>query len=539
MNIFNLVLQLKFILIKYKIKKHNKFFFNYQKKKLSRNILIEITHMASTNVCYSYISKVLSKLFNANLVGYKFTINNNYINKILFKIINVLGLMNIDIYKSFGVKKFIFFNPEKNKNKNNFYENILKNIKNKTDLENLSIYGIHIGDLIYDSYLRYKKKPTIDFYSKEFIFFFYDCMDIFLKWNAYFKRNNIAAVVVTHTVYLNAIPLRIAIKNNILAYQINLKSIFLLNKKECFAYKQYKFYPKIFSKFSVHDKRKSLIEAKNRLDLRFKGEIGIDMSYSKKSAYRNISNRRLIKKSNKIKILVASHCFFDSPHSYGNNFFTDFYEWLEFLGKISLVTDYDWYIKTHPDFFPLTLDVVKVFVKKYPKFILLNPETSHNQIINEGINFALTIYGTIACEYAARGLPVINASVNNPHIKYDFSINPKNFNSYKKILMNLAQVKLRIKKEKVYEYYYMQNLYYKNALIFGNYNNFIKKIGGYEKTLTIDFYNYYLKNFNVDEHKLLLSSIEKFVKSKYYMSDIFFKDLNNKVNKFIVKNLNN
>ena len=105
--------------------------------------------------------------------------------------------------------------------------------------------------------------------------------------------------------------------------------------------------------------------------------------------------------------------------------------------------------------------------------------------------------------------------------------------------MNLAAVKFKIKKEKVYEYYYMHNLYYKDALFFGNYSKLLKKAGGYEKTLTIDFYNYYLNKFNIDEHKLLLSNIEKFVKSKYYNYDIFFKDLYNEVNKFVVKNLNN
>ena len=105
------------------------------------------------------------------------------------------------------------------------------------------------------------------------------------------------------------------------------------------------------------------------------------MPYSTKSAYEKKYPFRLINKSNRIKVLVASHCFFDSPHSYGNNLFPDFNEWLNFLGTISLKTNYDWYIKTHPDYNPLTLEVIKKFIKKFNNFTLLPSDTSHNQII--------------------------------------------------------------------------------------------------------------------------------------------------------------
>ena len=44
------------------------------------------------------------------------------------------------------------------------------------------------------------------------------------------------------------------------------------------------------------------------------------------------------------------------------------------------------------------------------------------------------MYGTIGFEYAAMNIPVINASLNNPHIAYDFNINPKTRENYQKIL---------------------------------------------------------------------------------------------------------
>ena len=53
--------------------------------------------------------------------------------------------------------------------------------------------------------------------------------------------------------------------------------------------------------------------------MRFEGKIGVDMRYSTKSAYGKIKKKKTYKSIKKIKILIAAHCFSDSPHSYGYN----------------------------------------------------------------------------------------------------------------------------------------------------------------------------------------------------------------------------
>ena len=47
------------------------------------------------------------------------------------------------------------------------------------------------------------------------------------------------------------------------------------------AYKDFKLFPKIFSKLSIKEKNEGLKIAKERLDSRLKGRVGVDMSYSK------------------------------------------------------------------------------------------------------------------------------------------------------------------------------------------------------------------------------------------------------------------
>ncbi len=47
--------------------------------------------------------------------------------------------------------------------------------------------------------------------------------------------------------------------------------------------------------------------------------------------------------------------------------------------------------------------------------------------LKRGINAALTIHGTVGSEYPFFKIPVINASLNNSHIKYNFNLHPKKY----------------------------------------------------------------------------------------------------------------
>ena len=59
----------------------------------------------------------------------------------------------------------------------------------------------------------------------------------------------------------------------------------------------------------------------------------------------------------------------------------------------------------------------------------------------------LTVNGNIVVgEYPYFGIPAINASLNHPHINYNFSVTPKNKNEYLRLIKNLSLLKYKIKK---------------------------------------------------------------------------------------------
>ena len=122
------------------------------------------------------------------------------------------------------------------------------------------------------------------------------------------------------------------------------------------------------------------------------------MSYSKESAFSKFFHKKNpIPNSNKVNILICTHCFFDNPHAYGeykkSNLFIDFYEWINFLSKMSHKTDYNWFIKPHKDYLPGTIEIISNLMKKFSNIKLVSPDSSFHQL-KLNLDHVLTVYGS-------------------------------------------------------------------------------------------------------------------------------------------------
>ena len=521
---------LKKIIIKKKIKKKFSLLFKNGKKNCNKKkiVLTEFGNATFHHIASAYLCDILSNKFNAKIVAYpgfqllSSDIDQNLITKIKWKIGNLFSIKSFGIHNSFGVENIFWpkINREINSKALKEFNKYDKMIKSKSDLENYKIKNILIGDLIYDSFLKKKLSSTLDTDSEEFKFFFLESLKLFYFWENYFKMHDIKSLVLYHSVYVSALPLRFALSRKIPTYVYSIEKLYRLTDSRKFYGLEYLDYKKKFKFFSQIKKNNNINLSEKKLSRRFEGRISSDMIYLSKTAYGEINKKRVLKKTDKIKILIAPHSFCDAPHCFGNNFFSDHYEWLENLGKISNETDYDWYIKCHSDFttyFDNTVDLVKKFALKYPKIKYLNSNTSHNQLIKEGINFVLTVNGSIAGEYPYFGIPAINASLNNPHVNYNFSITPKNRNEYLKSIRKLKLSKIKIKKNEVLEHYYMKNEFFNNKWFFQDLNEVKKSLNGYKNFFRINMYQYWIKNFDLDSHNKLYKKIKNFVDSKKYI----------------------
>ena len=515
------------------IKNNKSVFFNKDKK--NSKILVEFNAYHPVHIAISYLANVIAKKNKSEINAfYNYSlltspIKNTIFNEFKWKIGNFFSLKNFGIYRSFGVKKI--FKPtlslENEGVSEKYFNKIYSKIKNKEDVLKIKFDGILVGDLIYDTYLKHYIKPTLDIKSQKFYFLLKNFILLYLFWKSYFKNNKVSAVIGAHTPYSFGLILRMAIQKKIPTYATSSRFVFYLNKDMPYMHGQFKSYAKTFQKFDDKIKIKALSLAKKKLKLRFNGMGGakVDLISSEKSSFGSKKFKQLIKSSNKIKVLIFPHDFFDAVHVFGNTLFADFYEWLMYLGKLSEKTNYDWYIKNRPNYDgkfkiyqPATNKYINDIIKKFPKIKLLPNTYSHHQIIKEKVDFALTCYGSVGVEYPYFNISTINASKNNPHINYKFNYHPKTKKEYESLIKNLHKIKkakkVNFSKSEIHEYYFMRHIYMDKNWLFDDLQEMINFVGGYDGQFKPRLYKYWIKKFSDEKHNRIIGSLNRFIDSK-------------------------
>jgi hypothetical protein len=220
----------------------------------------------------------------------------------------------------------------------------------------------------------------------------------------------------------------------------------------------------------------------------------------------------------------------------GEHLFPDFYNWFLYLCRISKKTNYSWYVKTHPNFgsdwskyIKYERKVVTDVLKDFSNINLLPSNITHNQIAKEGIDVVLTVHGTVGLDYALLNIPTINASLNNPHINYNFTYHPKSITELTKMILNIKKITKikKIKKSEIIEYYAMKNIFFSKNWLFHDYEKTIRDLGSYHDFWKHKMYNYWIENFELNKHSKINKDLENFVNS----NNIYLLN-NNDVGKF-------
>lgn len=155
-------------------------------------------------------------------------------------------------------------------------------------------------------------------------------------------------------------------------------------------------------------------------------------------------------------------------------------------------------------------NIYQKIIIKYPKLKLLNPEITHNDIINKlKIDGILTVFGSVGHEYPLFRIPVINAG-NNPHSGYDFNFNPKNLKEYKKLILNFRNIKIKKNvQKKIYEFYGVHHL-----IDYSFFSNFIDNINEKIGFDSFQIYYEFIKKINLEIHCSKINIYNKFINDK-------------------------
>ena len=128
--------------------------------------------------------------------------------------------------------------------------------------------------------------------------------------------------------------------------------------------------------------------------------------------------------------------------------FTSYEEWLKNVLLIAKkITNVNWIIKIHPanifrDNISLEEKLINRVFKKLPQNIkIVKPNTDINTFsFFKSIDYALTVRGTVGCELACYGIPVITAGTGR-YSDEGFTIDPKTKREFFNLLINLKKIK--------------------------------------------------------------------------------------------------
>ena len=382
---------------------------------------------------------------------------NTKFQKIIFKIRLLLDFCLYCkwkvMYKSIGVRNFIYINNDPNKINDIIKKNASEFLSTKA-LKNYYYKNIKAGDIIFDSYLRYYNKIFIDKNKKtEFQIsqFFYVIQNINNKLKN--KLKNYELLMPIQSSFLHAYPIRLFLdyKKKVVGGWNFSQYVKIFSKDDDLHHYKWENYKTNFSK--VLNKNKAKIDAKKKLNHRLQGGIDETNYYMKKSSYGTN-----MKKLKKFDCVIFLPCFVDSPYAFGDIIFESYYDWikstLDFLKKANIKTA----IKEHPNSLPASRKFIKKFKNNYlnKNFIWLDKDTPNNLIFNYKPKVCISIQGNIIIEVAYHNLNIICAG-RNPFCSYDFVIKANSKEDYFKKIEEciFENYKQEINFDEIYQSFYM------------------------------------------------------------------------------------
>jgi hypothetical protein len=367
------------------------------------------------------------------------------------------------LYGSIGVRDFFSLTVGLLKGLKNWRlaHKLWCNLQSKEDVLSLELNGTPCGDLIYDTYLRFRVQSTVDIsdpYLRTLIAQALNAQDATRK---ILSEHSVEAFLTSYSSYIqHGIPVREALRAGIKVFSSGnisqfLKPLSLEDSLHTSAHWRYK------SQFeSLTDREAARLAAREQLDNRFRGSIDRATQYMKTSAY--AANELVMPKG--VKGVVFLHDFLDSPHCYRDMLFTDFWEWAKFTLLIIEEENLPFAVKPHPNQVPESRLIVDQLKKQFPRVKWIDPKISNLSIFRSGIQCGISVFGTILHELAYQGIPALAAG-DHPHVAFDIAKTPASVEEYRHCLVNFESLALpKNVQDEVLAFYYMHSMHSKEDL---------------------------------------------------------------------------
>lgn len=303
----------------------------------------------------------------------------------------------------------------------------------KISMEKIESWGIQVGDLIIDTYIRFKGEPCFSRQEEFTESCLVRAIGLSALTKATIKRKEIDVYFGTSNAYIqNGVPLRIAGSMGvpIITFGANEKYFKLTTKENKGLATHIIEYPK------RSDRRPNELtetHATRTLEMRINGKYDntipeLSIGQEKK----NLINKDEIKDS----VVILLHDFLDSAHIYRSMLFTDFWTWANETINYCTNQGYKVTVKPHPGELPESTMVtkkLKTVFKENTNVLFINPAIPTGYIFGCEPKLIVSVYGSVATEAAYNGTPILLAG-DHPAIHFNLGATARTKNEYFNLL---------------------------------------------------------------------------------------------------------
>jgi len=326
------------------------------------------------------------------------------------------------------------------------------------DISKVQILNVQVGDLIIDSYLRFRPSPRLDMADPFVLWLIWQAHRDIRRARAYFRTRRPKLYLTSYSTYVDhGIAVRVALQEGVRVRSFGNFTQFgkELSSSDWFHTPATTNYKSVFETLDRQDERRA--EAEQQLRVRLSGGIDPATSYMRASAYAGEGGPPPDATG---AVVVFLHDFYDSPHVYDELIFPDFWTWTCFTIDTLQQQGRKFFVKPHPNQIQLSDAVLGQLREKYPALPLLSANVSNARLAAAGMICGVTVYGTVGHELAYLGIPTI-ACAKHPHHSFDFCRTARTLEQYTEYLRTAEA--LPISKEQMrhqaLEFYYMHNLH--------------------------------------------------------------------------------
>ena len=338
---------------------------------------------------------------------------------------------------------------------------IRKKIKNENDLVKFSYKKINVGNLIYDTYLRFNDTATLKFNDFFIIEIIAKVIHSYEKLEILKEKIKVSEYYSNQLSYIqHGFIARFFLKEKIPVKFTGAKGAYITKYR-----KQNYTHAFDFRKFRSHfkklkNKKDKLLQAKKLLKIKFSGKIIPQENWMLFPAYKQSNINFKLKN---FKVIIFLHCFVDSPTARGKFIFLDFAEWINKTLKYFRDKNLSEYvaIKPHPHGKNASKIYVQELKREYSDFQWIDEKIPNNYIFSKRPIIGLSVLGTVLPELAYHNIIPISCGTHYS-MSYDFVFTPKTVKNYFRLIDLGLKKKLKLPKDhksQIYEYYYCDFIY--------------------------------------------------------------------------------